>query len=50
VRSGDSLGLIASKFYVKTYDLVRWNNLNGQKYIQPGQKLKVYVDVRNTST
>lgn len=50
VRAGDSLGVIASKFNVKTADLVRWNNLNGQKYIQPGQKLKVYVDVRNSST
>lgn len=50
VRSGDSLGLIAQKFKVKTADLVRWNDLQNVKYIQPGQKLKVYVDVKKSST
>lgn len=50
VRSGDSLGLIASKFNVKTADLVRWNKLNKAKYIQPGQKLHVYVNVRKSRT
>ncbi len=50
VRSGDSLGLIAAKFNVKTEDLVRWNKLHKQKYIQPGQELYVYVDVRKSST
>lgn len=50
VRSGDSLGLIASKFNVKTADLVRWNKLNKVKYIQPGQKLQVYVNVRKSRT
>ena len=48
VRSGDSLGGIALKFNVKTTDLVRWNQLHNQKYIQPGQKLKVYVNVRKS--
>ena len=48
VRSGDSLGGIAQKFNVKTTDLVRWNKLQKQKYIQPGQKLLVHVDVRNS--
>jgi membrane-bound lytic murein transglycosylase D len=47
VRSGDSLGKIALKFNVKTSDLVRWNELQNDKYIKPGQKLKVYVAVRN---
>ena len=46
VRSGDSLGAIAVKFNVNTSDLVRWNQLHEQKYIQPGQSLKVYVNVR----
>ena len=50
VRSGDSLGEIAQKFNVKTADLIRWNNIKNSKYIKPGQKLKVLVDVRNTST
>ena len=48
VRSGDSLGVIAQKFSVKTADLVRWNKLQNKKYIKPGQRLLVYVDVRKT--
>lgn len=44
VRSGDSLGGIAQNFNVKTTDLVRWNKLKKQKYIQPGQTLLVYVE------
>ena len=48
VRHGDYLGLIAAKFNVKTADLVRWNKLKGAHYIRPGQKLKVYIDVRNS--
>ncbi|RTR37952.1 LysM peptidoglycan-binding domain-containing protein [Shewanella canadensis] len=47
VRSGDSLARIASKFKVRINDLVRWNSLEKSKYIQPGQKLKLYVDVTN---
>ena len=50
VRNGDSLGEIAQKFNVKTADLIRWNNIKNSKYIKSGQKLKVLVDVRNTST
>ena len=50
VRSGDSLGGIAQKFNVKIADLERWNNIKNSKYIKPGQKLKVLVDVRNTNT
>ncbi|WP_028772684.1 LysM peptidoglycan-binding domain-containing protein [Shewanella waksmanii] len=45
VRSGDSLARIASKFKVRVGDLVRWNSLDKQKYLQPGQKLKLYVNV-----
>jgi len=50
VRPGDSLGVIAAKFNVKSGDLMRWNKLNKQNYIQPGQKLKVYVNVRRPRT
>lgn len=50
VRSGDSLAAIASKFNVKTADLIRWNALNKKNYIHPGQSLKVYVDVLKSST
>jgi membrane-bound lytic murein transglycosylase D len=50
VRRGDSLGEIASQFNVSATDLIRWNQLHKQKYIQPGQKLKVYIDVRKSRT
>jgi len=50
VRSGDSLARIANKFNVKTADLVRWNDLEKNKYIQPGQKIKVYVNVTKSRT
>ncbi len=48
VRTGDSLARIADKFKVKITDLAKWNNLNGSKYLQPGQKLKIRVDVTRT--
>jgi membrane-bound lytic murein transglycosylase D len=48
VRNGDSLSRIADKFNVKISDIAKWNNLNGKRYLQPGQKLKLYVDVTRT--
>lgn len=45
VRKGDSLARIASKFGVRVNNLVKWNKLNKKKYLQPGQKLKIYVDI-----
>ena len=45
VRSGDSLYGIAQKFNVSITDLRRWNKLPEGKYLQPGQNLKLYVDV-----
>jgi membrane-bound lytic murein transglycosylase D len=44
VRRGDSLSRIAQRFNVSVSDLKRWNTLSG-KYLQPGQRLKLYVDV-----
>ena len=44
VRNGDSLSRIASRYHVRVADLHRWNKIKG-KYLQPGQKLRVYVDV-----
>ena len=44
VRRGDSLYRIAERFRVSVVDLKKWNTLPG-KYLQPGQKLKLYVDV-----
>ncbi|NNJ97440.1 MAG: LysM peptidoglycan-binding domain-containing protein [Gammaproteobacteria bacterium] len=44
VRNGDSLSRIANRYRVSINDLHRWNRIKG-KYLQPGQKLKLYVDV-----
>ncbi|MGO1298827.1 MAG: LysM peptidoglycan-binding domain-containing protein, partial [Vibrio sp.] len=49
VRSGDNISSIAAKFKVKTKDIIQWNNLANQKYLQPHQKLKLYVDVTKVS-
>ena len=45
VKPGDSLSRIASKFNVKISDITNWNNLSKNRYLQPGQKLKLHVDV-----
>ncbi len=45
VRRGDSLSRIASNFRVTVAQLKDWNNLHGQRYLQPGQRLVMYVDV-----
>lgn len=45
VRNGDSLARIASKFKVQVAELKTWNQLQGHKYIHPGQKLVLYVNV-----
>jgi membrane-bound lytic murein transglycosylase D len=47
VRKGDSLYLIANRFNIKVADIKRWNQLG--KYLQPGQKLKLYVDITSQS-
>lgn len=44
VRSGDSLYRIAEKFDVTINEIVSWNSLNPSTYLQPGQKLTVWVD------
>lgn len=44
VRNGDSLFAIAQKFNVALRDLYKWNRIRG-KYLQPGQTLKLYVDI-----
>ncbi|CAH0524964.1 LysM peptidoglycan-binding domain-containing protein [Vibrio hippocampi] len=49
VRNGDTVSGIAHKFKVRTNDVVKWNSLEKQKYLKPGQKLKLYVDVTKTS-
>lgn len=49
VRNGDSLYRIAQRFNVSIGDLHRWNPIKG-KYLQPGQTLKVYVDITNQAS
>ncbi len=45
VKPGDSLSRIANKFNVKVSDITNWNDLSKKRYLQPGQKLKLHVDV-----
>ena len=47
VRKGDSFARIADKFNVSITDIERWNSLKRSKYLQPGQMLKLSVDVTN---
>lgn len=48
VRNGDSMARIAGKFKVRIQDIQRWNRqMAKNKYLQPGQKLTLYVDVTN---
>ncbi|SDW63528.1 LysM peptidoglycan-binding domain-containing protein [Marinobacter mobilis] len=49
VRRGDSLSTIASRFSVNVSDIASWNNLNTSRYLQPGQSLVLYVDIRNAN-
>jgi membrane-bound lytic murein transglycosylase D len=50
VRSGDSLYLIASRFRTTVNNIVRWNNIDKDKILRPGQKLTMYVDVTAQSS
>ena len=48
VRKGDSLARIASRFSVNVQDIASWNDLKMSRYLQPGQSLVLYVDIRNS--
>lgn len=46
VRQGESLSLIADKFNLSINNIKQWNqDLHTRKYIQPGDKITLYVDV-----
>lgn len=45
VRRGDSLLQISRRYRVAVNDLRKWNNLSVGEYIQPGQRLRMQVDV-----
>jgi len=50
VRPGDSFALIASKFRVSVQQLLLWNKRAAKlKYLQPGQRIVLYIDVTQTS-
>ncbi len=44
VKSGDSLSRIAAHFAVRTAQIVSWNQLDASRYLQPGQRLTIYVN------
>lgn len=50
VRRGDSLARIGSRFRVSVNQLLRWNKLSKDRYLQPGQRLVMYVDVTRQSS
>jgi len=50
VRNGDSLYLIARRFRVGIDQIARWNGIDKNKLLQPGQKLTMYVDVTAQSS
>ncbi len=48
VRNGDSFARIAQKFNLTIADIKKWNtNRARQKYLQPGDSLTLFVDVKN---
>ncbi|WP_299583324.1 LysM peptidoglycan-binding domain-containing protein [uncultured Microbulbifer sp.] len=49
VRNGDSLYRIATKFSVKIDDILRWNKITKSKYLQPGQRLTLFVNSAHNS-
>jgi membrane-bound lytic murein transglycosylase D len=49
VRRGDSLSSIAQRFRVTVPKLVEWNAGAADKYLQPGQRLVMFVDVTEQS-
>lgn len=50
VRRGDSLYRIASRFRVTVNDLLRWNSIERNKILRPGDRLTMYVDVTEQSS
>lgn len=47
VRNGDSLARIADRFNLRISDILKWNPLNPKKYLQPGQRLTLYINITN---
>ena len=49
VRRGDSLARISQRFRVSVNQLRQWNDIDPDRYLQPGQRLLLYVDVTQQS-
>jgi len=49
VRRGDSLSRISQRFNVSINKLKSWNPKARGKYLQPGQRLTLFVDITNQS-
>lgn len=47
VRRGDSLYRIANRFNVSINEIQNWNGIDRGNYLHPGQRLTLYVDIRN---
>lgn len=45
VRRGDSLHRIADKFKLNVSDILKWNQVDTKRYLQPGDTLTLFVDV-----
>ncbi len=45
VRKGDSLARIAQRFSVSISDIIKWNQIDTNNYLQPGQQLKLIVGI-----
>jgi membrane-bound lytic murein transglycosylase D len=45
VRRGDSLSSIARRFRVTVPNILEWNDVSTDKYLQPGQRIKMFVNV-----
>jgi len=50
VRAGDSLSKIGHRFRVTITELLKWNDISADQYLQPGQELVIYVDVTKQSS
>lgn len=49
VKNGDSLWSIAKKQEVSVHNIAKWNNLDIRSILQLGQKLKIYIEGKNSS-
>lgn len=50
VRRGDSLASIARRFRLTVSKLLEWNKISLDKYLQPGQRLVLFVDIFDQSS